>query len=463
MNVASAASLTALYEQGKRLQEQGLYTQALAMFDQLARLQPTNPQVYFQRGLTLFQMSQPKQAAAAYRTALKYAPGHANIYNGLGNCHLALGEREKATDCFEKALKAKPDHTACLYSLVLINRYHENSPVIRTLHQFYRSPSLPVREKLIVCFALGNFYEQQGDLPKAFPYYEEGNRLKLSQFNYDPASHMQLMDAIEATFTPDLFKRLQGAGSEDATPIFIIGMPRSGTSLVEQILASHSGVCGIGEINAFPGVALGSAPAATGQPFPQCAGALQPQHCKPLAEQYLAQLRSYATGHPAHICDKLPNNILFAGLIPIVLPRARIIHCTRDAMDTCWSFYKHLFFDRHPYCYDQKILGGFYCRYVKLMEHWHRVMPGAVHDMSYDELVESPEPAIRSMLDYCGLEWQDACLHFHRTKRPVTTASTLQVRRPLYKDAQKNWQPVARQLAPLREALAPCWQDSEAA
>ena len=230
-------------------------------------------------------------------------------------------------------------------------------------------------------------------------------------------------------------------------------MPRSGSTLVEQILSSHPQVAGAGETNAMCILAFKALPYRTGKEYPHAVAVAAPELLQKLSTQYMKHLRKYVHTQKPFICDKMPVNFMLVGLIHILFPNARIIHCARDPMDTCWSIYKHFFLNRNPYAYDQKILGRFYLQYEQLMQHWNRVLPDRIFTVQYEQMVENTEATIRALLKHCGLPFADSCLHFYRTERPVATASAMQVRQPIYNTALKSWWLIAEQLAPLQKAL----------
>lgn len=242
-------------------------------------------------------------------------------------------------------------------------------------------------------------------------------------------------------------------GSPDATPIFVLGMPRSGTSLIEQILASHPQVHGAGEISIMPDIAARLIPQLTGLHNPQAINLLHPGAYVSIADHYINGLRSHCPEQKPYIVDKMPNNFFHIGLIKLLLPNAKIIHCVRDSMDTCWSLYRQHFGINHPYCYDQHALGKFYLRYQQLMQHWENVLPHAIYEVQYEKLVAAPEKEVSALLEHCALPWDESCLKFYDTKRTVNTASMQQVRQPIYHSALKSWQPLEKHLTTLSEAL----------
>lgn len=407
---------------------------------------------YFQKGRALFAAGEPKQAMDAYRRALGYA-SHPDILIALANCHYALGNREGAKTYYERALIAAPRNTHALFNLAQMQTVALDDDITAQLRAVRENAAVPPAERARACFALGKIYEDSGDVGNAFAYYAEANRLQAALLRYDMTADLAFIDAIEQVFDAPLFASLQNVGCADATPIFIVGMPRSGSTLVEQILASHPEVHGLGESDVLPVLPMQRIPRLTGAPFPRGLERLRPEHYAALGAAYVAEIRRRAPQGTPHIADKTLNNYLYIGLIRLLLPQAKIIHCVREPMDACWSMFRHHFAGKHYYCYDQETLGRFYVRYARLMQYWHRVLPGAVYDIHYEALVENPGEETRKLIAHCGLAWNERCLAFHETKRAVSTASALQVRQPIYKDAVLSWQPVAEALAPLKAAL----------
>jgi len=394
-------------------------------------------------------------ALITYQQAAKTYPRRADFANGIAVCLEAQGHFEQAISYYKQAAKLDPDNVSVLYNLVLLSKPDLKTPEVRSFHQFHTSPACFGIARVLVCFALANAYETHGEIKRAFFYYEEANRIQHSLQTYNEEEAFARFDQIEAMFTSELFSRLKNKECTDNTPIFVVGMPRSGTSLAEQILASHSQVRGAGEIDMMQQLAYKSIVELTSQEFPQAMEKMASGMFGPLAQQGIKRLRSFCpeAGPDIHIVSKQTQNIFLIGLIRLVFPTAPIIHCVRNPMDTCWSLYRQYFVGSVPYCYEQGTLGRFYRRYQKLMQHWDKVLPGEILDLSYEELVHEPETGIRSLLTHCNLPWDNNCLEFYRTKRMVNTNSRLQVRRPMFTDSIKSWEPVADKLGALRSAL----------
>jgi hypothetical protein len=272
---------------------------------------------------------------------------------------------------------------------------------------------------------------------------------------YDVARDLETMQAIRATFGKEVFSGC-GAGDDNGEAIFILGLPRTGTTLVERILASHSDVFAAGELNNFAAQLMGMLRAQNKEKRlarDELVRASAGLDVKKLGEAYIHSTRPF-TGHVSRFIDKMPLNFLYVGLIHMSLPNAKIINLQRDPMDTCYAIYKQLFVDAYPYSYDLEELARYYVAYRQLMQHWHDVLPGVIHTVAYEDVVNDIERESRRMLDYCGLDWQPQVLRFHENKEASTTASTAQIRRPIYSSSVGRWRDYREQLQPVADVLA---------
>jgi hypothetical protein len=289
---------------------------------------------------------------------------------------------------------------------------------------------------------------------EAIEHLKQANALKRRTFDYDEAQRLAMFKNIEAKYTPELFAAKSGSGDTSWSPIFIVGMPRSGTTLLEQVLASHSKVFGAGELETFKEAINECVESQRILPaYPLLVDFLSPEHILRIGQTYTTQARALAPEAP-HIVDKMPLNFMFVGLIHLALPNARIIHMRRDPIDTCLSCFSHQFGNGLEWSYELGELGRYYRQYEALMAHWRRVLPqGAMLEVQYEELVADFEPQARRILEYCGLDWDERCLAFHKTQRPVRTASAAQVRQPIYGTSVSRWRPYRQMLQPLLEQL----------
>ncbi|MDE3060133.1 MAG: sulfotransferase [Pseudomonadota bacterium] len=445
-----------LYKEALTCAEAKEYDQAIIKLLQLLDVRSDYLDGLLLLAAVYFSTGRPELSLARYEAALALSPGNAYIINGIGSCYYTMGEFDKATQCFEQALAIQPDQARFLFNLVYANEgalSAQDEVYIGRLQALHRSSGCTGESRALVCFALARLEERQGDHVTAFRYYDEANRITFSSITYREKDWFDFCDAVEKAFVPALFERLRGAGNGDAAPIFVFGMARSGTSLVEQILASHPDVHGAGEADMIPYIAERTIARMAGQDYPHAVSQLQPAACAPLADFFLQRIRAYYPSPRPRMVVKTVNNFFHAGLIQLLFPRARLIHCVRDPMDNCWSLFKSLFTGNHPYCYDQKALGRYYRRYAQLMAHWHKVLPEPMFDLHYERLIAHPRETIAALLEYCGLPWAEECMDFHCNRRVVMTASARQVHKPLYSASINAWQVAAKELAPLRQAL----------
>jgi hypothetical protein len=320
---------------------------------------------------------------------------------------------------------------------------------METLEQQLQSLSL--EEQIDLHFALGKAYADLGADTQSFRHLLEGNALMRRRIPYDEAKALDWLARMRRVFTSELMREKEGLGDPSAVPIFILGMPRSGTTLIEQILASHPKVFGGGELRDMSAVA-DTIHGANGTAVPEAIPDMSGERLRQSGADYVRRIRRRAP-ESERITDKMPGNFALAGLIHLALPNARIIHACRDLRDTAFSCFSLLFARGYGFSYDLAELGS-YCRaYQELMTHWHRVMPGAILDVHYEQVVDNLEQEARRIIDYCGLPWNEACLDFHQTERSVRTASAAQVRQPIYHSSIGRWRRHEIRLRPLLQAL----------
>ena len=362
-----------------------------------------------------------------------------------------FGHLAEARAAFESAVALAPHSALLHHSLARVDRFTPGDPRLPPMQVLAQQmASLPPNEQTFLCFALGKAYADLGERDRAFGYYLQGNAVRRRGTKYDEATALDFLQRIQHRITPECIAANRGYGADSPAPVFILGMPRSGSTLVEQILASHPQVHAGGELRHF-GEALLSA--GIGQRYPDSVTSLQQPSLREIGERYVAALR--ATAGPAlRITDKMPTNYLFLGLIRLALPNAAIIHTRRDPVDCCLSNFTTLFAPgRLGYTYDLGALGRYYRGYEALMRHWNAALPGTMLDVQYEDLVTDLEPAARRIIAHCGLEWDDACLQFHDAPRQVRTASVVQVREPIHARAIARWRGQAALYAPLLQAL----------
>lgn len=427
------------------------HDEAIAHYRTALALQPNFPAALNNLGNSLDALVRSNESLESFETLLALEPDNAWANFGAGNAHRILGRLDEARRFYERAIALAPGISTFHRPLVEIRRVREDDPQLEVLEDLaQRSEALPLNEQIELHFALAKAYDDLERYEAGFEHLQSGNALKRRMVAYDEASQLGALRNIEAAFTSEMIAAQGGLGNPSDLPIFIVGMPRSGTTLVEQMLASHPRVFGGGELSyASVFVSHGEA----GAKFPFEVGSLSGEQLHDLGSLYVARLRALAP-LADRITDKLPFNFSLAGLIHLVLPNARIIHLRRDPVDTCFSCYANLFSQGIEFSNDLGELGRHYRAYQRLMAHWRCVLPQeAMLEVQYEELVGDFEAQSRRIVDYCGLEWDTHCLSYHETKRAVRTASSAQVRRPLFKSSIGRWLPYKKQLQPLLDAL----------
>lgn len=393
-----------------------------------------------------------RDAEPCYRRALALRPDLAGAELGLGMCLLATARLDAARACFERAVHLEPTCVEAWHLLSTLRRFDADDPFIAACEALQpRVAALPALRRARYWFALGKLREDAARYDDAFAAYATGNRTRASLFVLDESGEdRRVQDACAVFNSHPAETRAAVESAVGKTPVFVVGMPRSGTTLVEQILASCPDVHGAGEIADLQAVLRERC----GDPEPWAAVRTLPAAAlRELGAAYLERVWKRAP-QATHIVNKMPSNYRYVGLIRMILPQARIIHVVREPMDSCFSCYTHLFEgDSLPYSYDLRALGRYYRRYVRCVEHWHRVLPGVMLDVRYAELVTDTEAQARRMLDHVGLPWDPGCLQFHRNPRLVVTASRAQVRRPIYRDSVARWRRFESHLQPLLELV----------
>ena len=394
-----------------------------------------------------------EEAMQEFRIASALRPEDPFILSNIGSMMREMGREEGPLGALERAVLLAPEEAEFHYSLTASRTYRRDDWRLAALETLAgKLPYLDRQGQIHVHFALSKAYEDIGEPEKSFHHQEAGNALHRAGQTYDEEAYLGGVQRIRDAFTPELIARLGGTGDSSPAPIFVVGMPRSGSSLAEQILASHPGVVGVGEIPDLPLLARALGPDG-GPYFPEFLREMSEADIARVGSAYVEGLRARAP-EASRIVDKLPENYRLIGLIHCALPGAKIIHTRRNAVDTCLSIYSKLFSADLPYSYRLDEIGRYWRAYDALMAHWRAVLPpDAFYDLDYEALVADQEGETRKLLAFCGLEWDDAVLRFHQTRRVVRTASSHQVRQPLYSSSVGRWRPAVDQLAPLISAL----------
>jgi tetratricopeptide (TPR) repeat protein len=428
---------------GNLLQSLGRHGDAVARYESALTKQPDLAAARGNLANSLQALDRTDEAIAQYRQAIAAAPGNARFHGNLGTALRELGRIEAARLAFATAVALAPDDALGHLNLAEVKRFAAGDRQLAALDALAQSGSVAPA----LYFALGKARADLEDYAASFRHLMRANALRRREITYDEAAVLARFERIRAAFTPEVLDRLHGRGHPSEVPVFIIGMPRSGTTLVEQILASHPQVFGAGELTEF-----GDAVAAS-LAFPEAVPALDGETLRRLGRTYATGLGARAPA-AQRITDKMPANFLFAGLIHLALPTARIVHVRRDPVDTCFSCFATLFTAGQDFAYDLGELARYYRAYDGLMAHWRRVLPqGAMLELRYEEIVGNLEGEARRLLAYCGLDWDERCLAFHATPRPVRTASAAEVREPIYRRSIGRAQRYGELLRPLRDAL----------
>jgi tetratricopeptide (TPR) repeat protein len=443
--------LDSYIELGNLFHQQGDLAAAESWFQQALNLKPDYAKAHNNLGVIFHEQEEFERAIDHLRRAIAIDPDYPEAANHLGTILIQAGEREEGIGFLRRAISLKPDYAIAHRHLSNACRHTQRDADITAMEELYAADQTSSDQRMHLAFGLAKAYEELEEYPQAFQCLATGNRLKRESYNYSLGNEREVFAAIKQAFAPAP-EADEASGNPDDTPIFIIGMPRSGTSLTEQILASHPQVVGAGERHELWQIARRLCDTPNPTDLPGCIAGADRELLQRLGTEYVQRLRRFSAS-ARYIVDKMPHNFLFLGIIRRALPNARIIHCERDPVDNCLSIFKNFFVAEHGYAYDLQELGEYYLLYRDLMQFWHERYPGIIHRLSYEAMVADQEQTTRSLLEYCDLPWDDACLQFHKTSRSVKTASSSQVRRPIYKKSVALWKQYERELAPLLEIL----------
>ena len=437
---------------------------AVKSYEKVIAINPDYHQAHYNLGNTLAELGQLETAIKSYEKVIAINPDHPEAYFNLGSSLQQLGKLDQAINCYEKAISIRPNYSGAYYNLSYLKKYTASDPQISKMQSLISSDDITQSGRIDLYFALAKVNENLDNQDELFKYLHEGNRLLKHELNYSLDRSKTLFSTVKETFSspyPDIEKSLS---SEPSTfkPIFIVGMPRSGSTLVEQIISSHHAVHGAGEFqdlrsliapilsdDLIQGSKIASTSIGSNKIYLSSKASLPEAAFLSLRKQYLDALAKLNVSESV-ITDKSLLNFRFIGFILTAFPEAKIVHMKRDARAICWSIYKSNFRSKgNGYSYNFDDLAGFYGLYADLMDFWHQLFPDRIYDMCYEDLTTNQEEETRKLLEYCEIEWDDNCLNFHNSKRAVKTASALQVRQKMYQGSSEAWKKYKTHLQPL--------------
>jgi len=441
---------------GKHLLNMRHYDEALECFTRASKLSPSTPDIIDEIGYSYLGLNNTEEAIKQFNAALAKAPNRLDSLVGIETAYQDAGKLDDAAQLCDQiiALDSTQPTGFILKSKILKSKPDDG--LAESLLSFTDRTDLSDDTKVRINFALGKVFDDQKNHHLAFKHYNIANNLKDISLAYNKEASKASFTRIIETFNADFFKQHQNHGVASSTPIIIVGMPRSATTLTEQIISSHPDVIGAGEVTFWSDITdsmslrLNSA-----NPYPICIADLTTTQAHEISDMYLATLHKIAGPQASfsHITDKMPHNFLTLGLITTLFPNAKIIHTKRDPIDTCLSIYFQHFNDNHPYSFNLESLGFYYKQYERLMEHWHQVLPGRIMDIHYTDTISDPEYWTRKLISHLGLAWDDACLAPHKLERSVKTPSHWQVRQPIYKSSEQRWKNYEPYIQALIDAL----------
>ena len=396
-----------------------------------------------------------QEAIETYRRAIELNPESTAGFLGLGNTLKTIGRQAEAIDAYRRATSLRPEVSEAWWSLSNLKTFRFEDRECAAMERQLETPGLPDEARVQFCFALAKALEDRGEFARAFELYDQGNRTRRAMEQYDPVQTEVINERIRSVFDADFLARHAGRGDPDPAPIFVVGLPRSGSTLIEQILSSHSLVDATHELPEVGRLIQQiNRDRKEKNAYPEAVREFDAGAFAALGRSYIDATRQYRQQAPRFI-DKNPNNFASIGLLSIALPNARFINARRHPLDTCLSCYKQLFARGQPFTYDLTELGEYYLEYDRMMSHWQAVLPDRVLDVQYESVVVEQERETRRLLEFCGLPWEEDCLRYYETERAIRTASSEQVRRPIYDSSVGIWRNYERQLSPLIEILQP--------
>lgn len=440
------------------LQRLGRTTDALREADLLLADDPRNPGLRALKAAAMARLGEYEQAIELYKAVIDDYPQQARLWMSYGHAVKTAGQQASSIEAYRRSIALEPSLGEAYWSLANLKTYRFSDAEVTAMREQLARADLGEEDRWHFHFALGKALEDAGEYAGSFSHYSEGNRLRRKRLGYDPKETTEGARRARRLFTREFFARHAGSGCPAPDPIFIVGLPRAGSTLVEQILSSHPQVEGTMELPDLLGLARelgGRSRRSEVSKYPEILAQADAAELRALGERYLDQTRVQRKTDAPFFVDKMPNNWAHVGFIHLILPNARIIDARRHPMSCCFSGFKQHFARGQGFTYSLEELGQYYRDYVRLMAHFDAVLPGRVHRVIYERMVEDTETEVRELLEYCGLEFDERCLRFHETERAVRTASSEQVRSPIFREGVDRWRSYAPWLGPLEHALGP--------
>ena len=446
---------------GRALKEQNRLEEAIEHFRKVIKLEPANIQAHYLMASALSLTAQTYEAIEVYQQVLELQPKHAGAMLGLGHVLKTVGRQEEAIEAYRNCIRHLPQNGETWWSMANLKTYRLTDEDIEQMQSMVsgsdeQEQKINEQSMINILFALAKAFEDRGIYEQAWDYYYEGNSRQRVLENYDPVRTEVMNDRIVEVFNQEFLSENSGLGHPSSEPIFVVGLPRSGSTLIEQILASHSRVEGTSELPYAGLVATSlSRNRADGVNYPDAVRELGEEHFKRLGQDYLDFAQIHRTERKPVFIDKMPNNFPTIGFLHLILPNAKIIDARRYPLDSCLSCYRQLFARGQTFTYDLTDIGEYFLQYERMMDHWHEVLPGRCLTVQYEDVVTDFESQVRRLLEYCELPFEEACINFHETDRPVRTASSEQVRQPVYSKSVNFWRNHEANLEELIEVLEP--------
>ena len=444
----------AMIELGSAVEQGGSHQEAADHCREAIQLKPDFAEAHRRLANVLQEMGSIVAAIECYERAIELEPRALPVLRNLGVLYAQSGDSQRATECLRKMLEYAPNSPEALFLLSQSDNFSPDEATVQHLAELAETTSIPEPQRIRLHFALGKICEDGGGYAQAFAHYRQANSLKRAMTLYDRRATTARVDSLIQFFDEQRFQTLAGRMAADSElPSFVLGMPRSGTTLVEQILASHPDIHGAGELNEVEQLPVKLVGLVSPKvPFPNCLETLDAEVTRQLAEAHVETLREMAPD-AKRVVDKMPANFFLMGLIALMWPKASVIHCRRDAMDVCLSCYTRHFANGQRYSWELADLGHYYREYERLTEHWRKVLPIRVYEVQYERLVEHQSDVTRELIEFCGLDWDDRCLKFHETQRRIKT-NPYAVRRPVYTNSIGRWRRFEQYVQPLQDALS---------